>query len=140
MTICPGCTLMPRERDKYAAMAPRRPAQPLFGDLTRMLSPYSLSTRRIVLASDGNGNSSSVPCRESARRSFSASETGKQSAAAKLTKKPLRSRDSRYPSSHKMASACSTVMTLTPVSPAIRRLLGSFVPSGYTPLTMSRRS
>jgi len=40
---------------------PSEPAQPLFGDLTRILSPYSLSTRRIVLASDGNGNSSSVP-------------------------------------------------------------------------------
>jgi len=42
-------------------MVPRSSAQPLFGDLTRILSPYSLSTRRIVLASDGNGNSSSVP-------------------------------------------------------------------------------
>ena len=111
-------------------MVPRSSAQPLFGDLTRILSPYSLSTRRIVLASDGNGNSSSVPWETVMRRSVSVSETGKQSAAAKLTKKPLRSRDSKYPSSHRIASACSTVMTLTPVSVAIRRLLGIFVPSG----------
>jgi len=95
-----------------------------------MLSPYSLSTLLIVLASEGNGNSSSAPWETVTRRSVSVSETGKQSAAAKLTKKPLRSRDSRYPSSHRMASACSTVMTLTPVSLAMRRLLGIFVPSG----------
>ena len=95
MTICPGCTLIPRERERYDAMAPRNSAQPLFGDLTRMLSPYSLSTFRIVFASEGKGNSSCAPWKAPARRTVSVSETGKQSAAAKLTKKPLRSRDSR---------------------------------------------
>ena len=76
-----------------------------------------------------------------ALRSFGRTGTGadeaKPSAGLNMTKYPLRSRDSVYPSSHKREYACSTVIVLTPSSSASSLFDGSLLLYGNTPDVMS---